>query len=263
VHRFWLVALDEERAVAVSLKQGAQLLARDAGEHRRVCDLVAVEVEHRQDGPVLGRVQELVGVPAGGQWPRLGLAVADDAAREQVRVVEHRAVGVHERIAELSSLVDRARGLRSHMAGYATRKGELSKQTSQALLIPTDMRVGLAIRALQVGVGHKSRTAVSRTCHVDRVEVVLLDHPVHVEIDEVEAGRGAPVAEEPRLDVLEAQRLAQERIGEQIDLADRKVVGRAPVGVHPLQLVGGKRLLDRRSCRDLAHDAPWLVPATP
>ena len=43
-----------------------------------------------------------------------------------------------------------------------------------------------------------------------------------------------PVAEQARLDVATQQRFAQQRVLEQIDLADREVVGGAPVGVNPL-----------------------------
>ena len=67
--------------------------------------------------------------------------------------------------------------------------------------------------------------------HVHRVEVAGRDDPVQVRVDEVQAGGGAPVAEQPRLDVLGPQRLAQQRVVEQVDLADRQVVGGPPVGV--------------------------------
>ena len=67
--------------------------------------------------------------------------------------------------------------------------------------------------------------------HVDHVEVKLFDQAIEVCVDEVEAGRRAPMAEEPRLDVLLLERLAQQRVVEQIDLADGQIVGGAPVGV--------------------------------
>ena len=47
-------------------------------------------------------------MPAGGERSGLGLAVADDAADEEIGVVERGAVGVGERVAELAALVDRA-----------------------------------------------------------------------------------------------------------------------------------------------------------
>ena len=59
----------------------------------------------------------------------------------------------------------------------------------------------------------------------------VLDDAIQVHVDEVQPGRRAPVPEQARLDVLERQRLAQQRIVEQVDLADREIVGRAPPGV--------------------------------
>ena len=67
--------------VAVPGQQRGQLVVADPGEHGRVGDLVAVEVQDRQHRAVAGRVEELVGVPGGGQRPGLRLAVADDAGR--------------------------------------------------------------------------------------------------------------------------------------------------------------------------------------
>ena len=59
---------------------------------------------------------------------------------------------------------------------------------------------------------------------------------VEVGVDEVQARRRAPVAEQARLDVLGLQRLAEQRIVEQIDLADGEIVGRAPVAVYEFEL---------------------------
>src|SRR5680860_1346635 len=66
------------------------------------------------------------------------------------------------------------------------------------------------------------------------------DGTVHVGVDEVEPRAGAPVAQEPRLDVLELEGLAQQRVVEQVDLSDGQVVGGAPVRVDASQepLVG-------------------------
>ena len=67
-------------------------------------------------------------MPAGGQRAGLRLAVADHAADQQVGVVERRAVGVQQAVAQLAALVDRARGLGRDVAGDPAREGELPKQ---------------------------------------------------------------------------------------------------------------------------------------
>jgi len=65
-----------------------------------------------------------------------------------------------------------------------------------------------------------------------------------------------PVAEQPRLDLLLAQRLAQQRIVEQVDLRDRQVVRGGPVAPHLAQLLGRQRSID---CRFPAVGGLWLL----
>ena len=64
-----------------------------------------------------------------------------------------------------------------------------------------------------------------------------------MDVEEIQAGRGAPVAEQTRLDVFVPQRLAQQRIVVEIDLTDRQIVGGPPVGVHFLEEIGRERLI--------------------
>src|SRR5262245_38901637 len=65
---------------------------------------------------------------------------------------------------------------------------------------------------------------------------MFFDEPVQVYVNEAQAGRGAPVAEQAWLDMLWAQWLAQQRVVLQVDLSDGQVVGSAPVAVHLLKL---------------------------
>ena len=233
-------ALDDVGPVAVPLQLVEQLLLGDPGHHRRVGDLVAVEVQDRQHGAVVDRVQELVRLPRPGQRTGLGLAVADHAGDQQVRVVERRAVGVRERVAELAALVDRARGLRRGVAGDAAGEGELPEQRLHALGVVGDVRVPLRVGALQVRRRHHARAAVPGAGDVERVEVVADDDAVEVRPQERQARGGAPVPEQPGLDVLGRERLAQERVVHQVDLPDGQVVRGAPPGVEPAEVVGGR-----------------------
>ena len=101
-------------------------------------------------------------MPARRERARLGLAVADDAGDEQVGVVEGGAEGVHERVAELAALVDRAGRLRRRVARDPAGEGELAEELAQPLLAPADVRVELAVRALEVRVRDVRRPAVAR-----------------------------------------------------------------------------------------------------
>ncbi len=67
--------------------------------------------------------------------------------------------------------------------------------------------------------------------------------------------------QQTRLDVADAERPSQQRVVVEVNLADRKVVGRPPVAVHPVQEFGrqwSSRRLGLRCCdipgRDRAGD---------
>jgi hypothetical protein len=63
----------------------------DAGQHSGIADLVTVEMQDRQHSPIPDGIEELVGMPRGGQRTRLSFSVTDDAGHNQFRVVECRA----------------------------------------------------------------------------------------------------------------------------------------------------------------------------
>ena len=126
------LALDDQRVPAVALEELRQLLVAHRLVDRRVGDLVAVEVQDRQHRAARRRVEELVRVPGAGRRAGLGLAVADDARDDQVRVVERRAERGGERVAELAALVDRAGHDRRQMAREAARPGEAADQPAEA-----------------------------------------------------------------------------------------------------------------------------------
>jgi hypothetical protein len=155
---------------------------------------------------------------------------------------------VRERIAELSSFVDGTGRLRSRVTGNPTRKRELSEQPAQSLLVLLNVRIEFGICTLQVSVGHESRTAVAWTRNVDDVNVVFLNQAIEMRVDEVQSWSRAPVPQQPRLDVLELQGLAQQRIVVKINLPYGKIVGRTPVRVQLAQFI---------SCQRVLRNLPW------
>src|SRR5581483_7758379 len=143
---------------------------------------------------------------------------------------------VRERVAELAALVDRARRLGGDVARDAAGEGELPEQPPQAVLVVRDVGVQLPVGAVEIRVRDEPRPAVSGAGHVDRIQVARADRAVHVRVDEVETGCRAEVSEQPRLHVLGQQRLAEQRVVEQVDLPDREVVRRAPPCVDEAEL---------------------------
>ena len=78
-------------------------------------------MQDRQHGAVAHRVEELVRVPAGGERAGFRFAIAHDAGDEQVGIVERRAEGVGQRVAQLAAFVDRAGRLRRDVARECRR----------------------------------------------------------------------------------------------------------------------------------------------
>ena len=225
------------RMVAHAAEELVTLAVGDAGENRGVGDLVAVEVQNGQDDAVRERVHELVGLPGRGERTGLRLTVTDHGDREQRGVVEDRAVGVGEHVAELAALVDRTRGLGSVVAGDASRIGELAEELLEPLLVIGDLGLDLAVRPVEEALGGAGGSAVARTHEEDGVLAVVVDETVDVTEEEVHARRRSPVADEAVLDVLAREARAHEGIGAQVDLADGQVVRRAPVPVDPGDLL--------------------------
>ena len=128
------------------------------------------------------------------------------------------------------------------MAGNTAGKGELLEQPPHPLNIQADIRIHLGVAALQVRVGHQGRSTMAGTDDCEYVAIPGNNDSIQMRVDEIDARRRSPVTQQPRLDVLERERLAQQRIVEQVDLAGGQVIGRSPPGMDTLQLGGGQWL---------------------
>src|SRR5262249_35630377 len=109
----------------------------------------------------------------------------------------------------------------SHVAWNAAWKGELLEQALHPFFILRNVWVNLAVGPLEVSVGHKPRSAVTRAGDVDHVEVMLVDQPVQVDINEVQTRRRAPMTEGRWLDVFLRQRFPQQWVVVKVNLPNR------------------------------------------
>ena len=227
---------------AVALEEGDELALGNTGENGRIGDLVAVEMQHRQHRAVGRRVQELVRVPACGQRPGFGLAVAHDTGNQELRIVEGRPKGVHKRVAELAALMDRSRHLGRNVARDASWEGDCRKSCSRPASSQPTCRVQLAVGALRVGVRHQSWPTVARHRYVDRALVAAPDLPVRVRAS---GGRGPAPFRSGRAgaaDVLRTRRLAQECVVEQIRSTRQPfVISHTPVHVCHTKVITARR----------------------
>ena len=146
-------------------------------------------------------------MPGGGQWAGLGFAVADDAGDDQVRIVERGPKAwLIEYPSSPPSWIDPGVCGETWLEIPPGKENCLNSFFSPAsswLMFGID----LAVRAFEVDVAHHRRGAVAGTGDVDHVEVMLLDDPVQMRVDEVLARRRAPVSQQQLLHVLQLQRL--------------------------------------------------------
>src|SRR2546425_6038602 len=147
-------------------------------------------------------------MPACCQRTGLGLAIAHDATNQQIGIVECRAISMRKGVAKLSTLVNGARGFRGNVAGDTSWKGELLEEPLHPVRILGNIRVKLGVGPFKIGVGYKSGTSVTGTGDVDNIQLLLLDQPVQMNVDEVQTGCGSPVTQQSRLDMLQLERLA-------------------------------------------------------
>ena len=99
----------------------------------------------------------------------------------------------------------------------------------------------IAVAAFEPCMRQQSRPAMPGSRDEDHIEIALDDDAIQVHVEKVETGRRAPVAEQPRLHVLDGERLTEERVVHEIDLAHRQKIRGAPIGVHLLD----QRRVDR------------------
>src|SRR5690606_36786916 len=131
----------------------------------------------------------------------------------------------------------------SNVTRYATEEGKLREQLHHPRFILRHLRVELAVDTLEIGIDHEARDAVSGSGDVDRVQVMIGDSAIQVDVDEVQPRRGSPMSEKAWLHVLGSQGNLEQRVVVKIDLVDQEVVGRAPIGVHLLDEIRRNRLV--------------------
>ena len=243
----------EVRFIAHALKELGELFVGHAGEDGGVGDLVAVEVQDRQNDTVGCRIHELVGLPRGRERTGLGLAVAHHGHGQQARVVHDGAVGVAERVAELAALVDGTGRLGRKVARDAAGIRELAEELLQACLVIGDVGANLAVGAVEQRLSSTGGATVTRAHQEDSILVVIGDEAVDMTEQEVDAGRGAPVTDQAVLNVRATKVAhltgflvdkvgAHQRVGAKVDLADGQVVRCAPIQIDTLEL-GSRHLV--------------------
>src|SRR5262245_42954857 len=142
-------------------------------------------MENGKDCSILCGIEKLVGMPAGREWPRFALPIANHAASDQVGIIEDCAICMDQRIAQFSAFVNRAGSLGGGMTGYPARKCEVFEEASQAFFTLFNVRKEFCIGALQIGIGDHARPAVSGSTNINHIQVIFFNRSIAMNIDEV------------------------------------------------------------------------------
>ncbi len=166
-------------------------------------------------------------------------------------------------IAQFAALIDGTGGFRCTVGGHAAREGELLEEFGHAGLVLGDIGIHLGIGAVQVIIGNVEIAAVSGTGEQNQVQIIPLDDTVQVDKYEILPRHRAPVAHDLFLDHVQGQRLAQQRVLQQVQLAGGEIVGRTEPFVHALQQFLRDRAFFRAKDSVVTHgDAPFDLENT-
>ena len=198
-----VAALHEVRRPAIAHEQALQFVVGNAGKHGGIVDLVAVELQDRQHRAVPDRVQELVGMPGGGQRTGFGFPIANHYGDQQVGIVVRGAKGMRDAVAQLAALMNGPGCFRRAVTADAAGEGKLLEELAHPCLILALVGVNLRIGALEVGWRQHAGRAVPWPGHEDRVQIILFDQPVEMDVNEAQTRTCAPVAEQPLLDMFQ------------------------------------------------------------
>ena len=178
MHLFRFIAFYIVRRPTTASQELFQFLMFDACENGWVADLVAVKVQYRQHCSVGNRVEKLVGMPRGCQRGRFGFTIADDTGDDQIGIVERSTESMAERVSQLAPFVNRPRRRRRNVTGNSAGERELFEQLFQSGFVLCDVRIHFTPGAFEVHIAHNRRAAVTGTCNVEHIQVILLDDPV-------------------------------------------------------------------------------------
>jgi hypothetical protein len=94
----------------------------DPGEHTRIGDFVAVQMQDGKHHTIGERIEELVRMPRRGQRTGFRFPVADHSGHDQIGIVERRSIGMREGVTQFSAFMNRSGSLGSDVAGNAAGK---------------------------------------------------------------------------------------------------------------------------------------------
>src|ERR1700677_3922595 len=100
-------------------------------------------------------------------------------------IIEHGSESMAEGVTQLAAFVNGPWRGRRNMARNAAGKRELREQLFHALFVLRDVRINLAPGAFEVNIAYNRRAAMTGAGHIEHIQVIFLDNPVQMHIDEI------------------------------------------------------------------------------
>ena len=122
------------------------------------------------------------------------------------------------------------------MGGNAAGKRKLLEEFLNSFGVLSDICVDFRIRAFKIGIGDQSRTSMPRSGDIENIQVTQFDNAVQVRVQKIQAGSRSPVSQKTGLYMVGCERLYQESVSQKINLSDREIVRRTPVGMNRFSL---------------------------
>ncbi len=116
MHRLRIISFNKQRRPPITAQQLFQLVPPDPREHRRIGDLVTVQMQDREHRPIVHRMQKFIRMPRCRQRSCLRFPITHNTGDNKIGIIQHGAERMTERIAKLASFMDRPRTLRRYMA---------------------------------------------------------------------------------------------------------------------------------------------------
>src|ERR1700735_225208 len=178
VHDIGVVPFDKIGTVAMALEERGQFFVTGACHHGGTGDFITVEMQNRQYGPVSYGIQKLDTLPTSFERAGFGLAIADNASHDQVRIVEGCSEGVDQRVAEFASLMHRVRCMRSAMTGDTARRGKRAEEKTHAVNVLSNLRMNLGVSSFKIRTSVQRGSSVAGARDVDNVCIRVADQAV-------------------------------------------------------------------------------------
>src|SRR5437773_1283277 len=126
-----LARFDDANGISVASEELLQFSIRHRPENRRRRNLEAIQVQNWQHCAVCLGIDKFGAMPRRGCWASLRLAIANDARRDEPRIIEYRAKSCRQGVAEFTALMDHAGQTGIQVTGKSAGPAECANKPAQ------------------------------------------------------------------------------------------------------------------------------------